>query len=253
MRIKLQIEYDGTDFCGWQLQANGRSVQGVLEAAAQAVFQRPVRIHGAGRTDSGVHARGQVAHADVETRLEPRVIRNALNAHLPPEVCIHGVEEVDPDFHARFSASSRAYEYAITQRRVAIGRQYAWLLHAALDGERIREAVDALPGMHDFTALSKRNEDVAHHRCLVFEARWMDDTDGSRFFMRANRFMYGMVRAIVAGLVDVGRGRRTPADFAALLASTDRRMTPALAPPHGLCLVDVRYDARERDIVTRGC
>ena len=249
-RIMLQVEYDGTDFAGWQLQPDERSVQGTLEQALESLFSQRVRVHGAGRTDAGVHALGQVAHFDMETHLDADTLRRALNSELPADVSIRDAREADTDFHSRFSASSRAYVFTVAHERVSLERRQQWIVYPEVDHVRIREAVRHLAGTHDFTAFSKYTPDQPHHFCHVFETDWAAGERISRFRIRANRFLQGMVRCMVGGLIQVGRGRLTSAQFGDILASRDRSRAPMLAPPHGLILTDVRYDETERAVVT---
>lgn len=248
-RYRVLLEYDGTDFLGWQLQGSGRTVQGEIEAALQRLFGAPVRVHGAGRTDSGVHATGQVAHFDLACRLDAVTMGKALNAELPGDICVLGAEIVDSEFHARFSASSRSYEYRIVDHRIALDRRRMWMLHAALDHDATRAAVDCLAGTHDFRAFAKYVPDLPHHYCHIFHAEWEHDRGTTCFRITANRFLHGMVRCLVGSLVLVGRHRLTPADFRDILASRDHRRAPMLAPAHGLVLTRVAYDPDERAIV----
>jgi tRNA pseudouridine38-40 synthase len=249
MRYKLTIEYDGSAFVGWQVQNNGRSVQGVLEEAVLALCGVPTRVHGAGRTDAGVHATGQVAHVDIEGNWDAGMVLRALNARLPDDVALHAVEEVDEDFHARFSASSRMYQYTIAHQRLALRRHTCWMLYGAVEHDAICQAVPALLGSRDFTSVSKFTPDLDHAWCHVFDARWESDGATSVFTIRANRFLHGMVRALVGGLVAVGRGKCSPAEFVDMLEVRDRSRTPMLAPPQGLVLTAVAYDAEERALV----
>ncbi len=248
-RYRLLIEYDGTDFVGWQLQPNGRSVQGEIELALQRLFQQQVRVHGAGRTDAGVHASGQVAHFDLHSRLDAETVARALNAELPNDVTIREAGEVDNAFHSRFSASSRSYDYTIVQERVSLMRRQQWILYSSLDHGAIREAVASLRGTHDFTTFSKHVPGMPHHFCHVFEAVWEHDRTENHFRIKANRFLQGMVRCLVGGIVHVGRQRITPQEFAAMLEARDRGRAPMLAPAHGLVLTRVAYDAEERALV----
>ncbi|MBE0642788.1 MAG: tRNA pseudouridine(38-40) synthase TruA [Bacteroidetes bacterium] len=245
-RFRVRIEYDGTDFVGWQLQPNGRSVQGEMELALQRLFQQSVRVHGAGRTDAGVHATGQVAHFDLHSRLDAGTVTRALNAELPLDITIRETVEVDPEFHARFTASSRSYEYTIVQERISLDRRQQWILYASLDHDAIRQVVDALRGTHDFTTFSKHVASMPHHYCHVFDASWESDELVSRFRIRANRFLQGMVRCLVGGIVHVGRQRITPKEFISMLAARDRGRAPMLAPAHGLVLTEVGYSEDER-------
>ena len=248
-RFRLLLEYDGTDFLGWQLQAQGRTVQGEMEAALQRLFRQPVRVHGAGRTDSGVHAAGQVAHFDLDCRLDGGTMLKALNAELPPDISVRESDVVEPEFHARFSASSRSYEYTIVYRRVSIDRRRQWSLFADLDHIAMNEATSCLLGTHDFKAFAKFVPDLPHHYCHVFSAAWEHDGEISRFRIRANRFLQGMVRCLVGGLVHVGRRRVTPDEFSAILRDRDRGRAPMLAPAQGLVLTRVGYDDTDRAFV----
>ncbi|MDX9759551.1 MAG: tRNA pseudouridine(38-40) synthase TruA [Bacteroidota bacterium] len=248
-RFRILLEYDGTDFLGWQLQARGRTVQGEIEAALRRLFGAALRVHGAGRTDSGVHALGQVAHFDLDTRLDAPTMGKALNAELPDDIVVHDTGIVESEFHSRFSASSRSYTYTIVHHRVAIDRRRMWALHTPLAHDDIRVAVESLRGTHDFRAFAKHVPDMPHHWCHVFSASWDTDGDITRFRITANRFLQGMVRCLVGSLVHVGRRRISPDDFHAILASRDRRRAPMLAPAHGLVLTGVAYDVDERAVV----
>lgn len=248
-RYCLTLEYDGTDFVGWQFQSKGRTVQGEIESVLQRMFGQSVRVHGAGRTDSGVHASGQTAHFDLACRLDAATMVKALNAELPADITARDCRIVEPDFHARFSASSRAYEYTIVDRRVSIDRRRQWSLFATLDHAAIREAVSCLTVTHDFQAFAKVVPGMPHHFCHVYHAEWETDGAYSRFRIKANRFLQGMVRCLVGSLVHVGRHRITPAEFVAILESRDHGRAPMLAPAHGLVLTQVGYDPAERAVV----
>ena len=248
-RIKLLIEYDGTDFIGWQTQPNGRSVQAAIERALEELFGTATRIHGAGRTDTGVHASGQVAHFDAETLLSPATIVNALNARLPEDVVVKRADVADDAFHARFSASSRRYTYRIFTGRSALLRRNHWLFYARLNLQEMQEAVNFLTGTHDFTTLSKYSDDSKHGFCHVFHARLEVEGSLYRFDITANRFLTGMVRSIVGGLAQVGRGKMTAQEFDARLQARNRTHAPQLAPPHGLTLEEVKYDKDEYEFI----
>ena len=250
-RFGLIVEYDGSDFVGWQFQSNGRSVQGVLEAALRALFFTDVRVHGAGRTDAGVHATGQVAHFDLVTTLDGNAMARAINAKLPPDVTVHTAKVTDRDLHSRFSASSRSYIYRIAHQRVSLARRTHWILRASLDHDAILATVPCLRGTHDFTAFSKNVPSMSHHYCHVFHAEWLPGESKTEFHIRSNRFLQGMVRCIVGGLVLVGRHRLSPDDFAALITSRDRSRAPMLAPAHGLALSEVGYDLDDRALIDR--
>lgn len=250
-RYKCTIEYEGTNFVGWQIQKNGRSVQEEIQKALEELFRTETRMIGAGRTDAGVHARGQVAHFDAETDLETWQIRNALNAHMPQDITIRTVDATPPDFHARFSASSRSYSYSIHHQRTSIERHTSWIVYPRLNHEAIQEVVRTLHGLHDFAAFAKQTPGLRNHLCYVFEANWEWSGERSRFFIRANRFLHGMVRCIVGGLISVGRGKLTVTGFREILERKEPTRTPMLAPSHGLTLEEVMYDRDEWEFVSR--
>ncbi len=250
-RIKLTIEYDGTDFVGWQSQQNGRAVQDVLENAASSLLQEPVRINGAGRTDAGVHARGYVAHFDTNSSLDLSTIHRGLNALLPEDITVHQMAEVDKNFHARFSASSRSYSYTISRRRISLDRKYVWILYYELDEDKIQQAVRLIRGTHDFTSFSKYSNDVEHCYCHVFDAQWDSLDDSFNFTIRSNRFLFGMVRIIVGTLVDVGRGKISLDEFKETFEKKERSALFTVAPVQGLVLESVRYDKNEYELVKK--
>lgn len=239
--IKAVIEYDGTDFSGWQVQRSERTVQQELLAALQELFQEQPRVTAAGRTDAGVHALGQVVTFNTERRLGLKSIRDGLNSFLPRDVRVLSCEEVEPDFHARFSATSRQYRYIIARRQRAVGRSYAWYCKYALDSGVIQECIPYLLGEKVFRAFSKRNPAEKHYLCDVMEARWEELDDEYLFSITANRFLHNMVRILTGTLVDVGRGRLQPSDIGRILESGDRHGAGFTVPARGLFLVSVCY------------
>lgn len=245
-RVLFTIEYDGTDFAGWQLQTNGRSVQGDIERALARITGTTVRVHGAGRTDAGVHATGQCAHADLATRLDTPTLVRALNAHLADDVVIVGARDVASDLHARFSASSRAYAYTVAHARTALRRRDAWHLPWHLDHDRVRAACATLVGSHDYTLVAKSVPDLPHGWCHIFESAWEEGDRFSVFRIRANRFLYGMVRSLMGMLVEIGTHRAPVTAIADLRDGRERKRLAGLAPAHGLVLTSVRYDPAER-------
>ncbi len=248
-RFMMRVEFDGTDFVGWQFQENGRSVQEVIEEALFTIVGMRVRVHGSGRTDAGVHATGQIAHVDLRTSLSAATLNKALHAYLPADVTIHAMEEVPQDFHARHSASSREYVYTISHRRVSLDRRRQWILFASIDHDAVRAAIEAFRGTHDFTTFSKYTPDKPHHFCHVFDICWETDGVTSRLYIKANRFLHGMVRCIMGALVLVGRRKLQAGDISRLLDAKDRSLAPMLAPAHGLVLERVNYDPEERAVI----
>lgn len=239
--IKLLIEYDGTNYCGWQRQENGRTIQAEIENVLTKVLQEPMNIVGAGRTDAGVHARGQVATFRTTSGLGISEIKNALNSLLPEDIVVHSVQEVPHEFHARYSARERMYSYLITQTPTALTRYYSWYLTYELSVDTMRWASGLIVGAHDFESFCKSNSGVDHYRCTVLAARWEQEGSQLRFTIRADRFLHGMVRALVGTIVDVGRGHTSLDEFLGMLGKKDRREAGPAAPAKGLVLEEIVY------------
>ncbi len=244
--FKLTLEYDGTAYRGWQRQADHRTVQAEVERALAAMTRHPVTVLGAGRTDAGVHALGQVASFRADTRLTPEAFLKGLNSLLPPDIAVRACDRVPQGFHARFDARSKVYRYHILNRedRGAVGRQYAWFIHRPLDAEAMRAAARALVGRHDFKAFESAGSPRAHTVRTITRAECEVDAAERRlrFTVEADGFLRCMVRNIVGTLVAVGLGRTDPAEVEEILLSRDRRRAGATAPPQGLFLVSVEYD-----------
>jgi len=244
-RFALGLEYDGTDFVGWQSQANGRSVQAALETAISRVADAPTIVHGAGRTDAGVHASGQVAHFDSAARRSSRQWLLGINANLPDDVAVQWVAEVPSTFDARRSALWRAYSYRIESRpsRPALSRRAAWWVREPLDCAAMTAAASYWLGEHDFSALRAANcqSRTPMRRFMGFRI----SRPPGRFELefRANAFLYHMVRNMVGVLVEIGRGRADATWARELLLGRDRRLAGPTAPPQGLTLVAVAYPA----------
>lgn len=240
--IKLTLEYDGSDFVGWQVQENGRSVQDVIERALAQILRERIRIVGAGRTDSGVHARGQVASFETESSLNCDQVVRGLNGVLPNDVVVLGVEEAAPRFHARYDALSRRYQYVIKRGATALSRKYCWVVKYNLDIALLKQCETELLGNHDFESFCRSNSTVAHHNCTILNASWSyADSSTLVFDVTADRFLHGMVRALVGTMVEVGRGYRQLEEFRQILEAKDRRKAGVAAPAQGLFLVEVNY------------
>ena len=239
--LKLVIEYDGTEFVGWQTQANGRSVQEEIEKVLAAVLQEPVSVMGAGRTDSGVHARGQVGSFTSETPMSAASVRSALNGLLPEDIYIASVEDMPEGFHARHSARERFYRYFISLTPSAINRRYEWHVKYDLHVAAMNRIAASLVGEHDFESFCKYAADVEHYRCTLLTSRWIESPGKLTYEIRGNRFLHGMVRALVGTMVDVGRGYTPEDSFPAIVEARDRRRAGMAAPPHGLFLEEVVY------------
>lgn len=239
--IRLILEYDGANFAGWQIQADVRTVQGELARALRIFLKEPVCPVGSGRTDAAVHALAQVAHFHTRTDHPPRRIQQALNGLLPPDIAVLAVEEAAPDFHARYSASSKRYRYRIRTTRSALDRTRVWSLYQSLDLEPMRAACRTLLGTHSFAAFCKQDPVPNNFNCHIIDCSWQCQGYERVFEIEANRFLRHMVRIIVGTLVEIGRGRRPPEDIASLLARGDRARAGPTAPAQGLCLVCVSY------------
>jgi tRNA pseudouridine38-40 synthase len=243
-RYKLLIEYDGTPFAGWQIQANGASVQGVLTAAIEAFCGERVHVQGAGRTDAGVHALGQVAHVDLAKDADPETVRDALNAHLRPHpIAILEAEIIAQDFDARFSATRRHYLYRIVNRRadLALERNRAWRIARPLDAQAMQVAARHLVGRHDFTTF-RAAECQAKSPVKTLDRLDVERSDDElRVAAVARSFLHHQVRSMVGSLALVGEGKWQPDDVERALAARDRSACGPVAPPDGLYLVKVDY------------
>jgi len=245
-RWKLTIEYDGTPFVGWQHQKNGLSVQEALERAVLGFCGETVRVHGAGRTDAGVHALGQVAHVDIERRTRPQTVRDALNAHLRPlPVAVLAAEPAPDNFHARLWARERAYRYRIVNRRapLALDRGRAWQVQKPLDEAAMHDAAQILVGRHDFTSFRASLCQARSPVKTLDQLSVVRDGDEIRVSARARSFLHHQVRNMVGTLKLVGEGKWTRDDVAEALAARDRAAGGPTAPADGLYLVEVVYPA----------
>ena len=238
---RLVIEYDGSEFHGWQVQRTHRTVQGEIETALKRLAHGPVRLAGAGRTDAGCHAAGQVASVNLTTRLTTERLRGALNALLPGDIKIVDVAEVEPRFHARFDAMRRAYRYVIEPRSIPIRRRYAWARSVEAGVTTLNEASRPLLGEHDFTTFSKQGSENAGPLCRVTRARWSGRHGRLRFDIESDRFLYTMVRRIVATVVRASESGTGARAIESALLARDRRAAAPPAPAHGLYLMRVRY------------
>lgn len=242
--IKLVIEYDGTDYLGWQVQPRGLTVQGVMEEKLSLLTGEAIRLVGAGRTDSGAHAYGQVAHFRTKTRMEARSIQKALNSLLPADIVIRKGEEVSDGFHARKSARNKVYEYHILNRdaRPALFRGYAWHVSQKLDLEEMKRSAQYLIGEHDFSCFRSVGTPTRTAVRRVKRIGWKRSKSGLiQFEIEGSGFLKQMVRAIAGTLVEVGKGKIRSEEFLAILESQDRKQAGPTAPAHGLFLKEVKY------------
>ena len=243
MNIKLTVEYDGTNYLGWQMQPNGPTIQSVLEQAVSTFLGVPTRVTGSGRTDAGVHALGQVVNFSCDQEPDLHRLRRGLNALTPEDISIKDVEIVAESFDARRDGRSRAYEYRILSRPSPspFYLNYAWHLHDSLDVRRMRKAIRCLEGEHDFSSFRASGCDAPHPTRTVYRTSLDQVGDLLVFTIEATAFLRHMARNIVGTLVEVGRGLREPQSFAELLEARDRTKAGPTAPPHGLFLMEVKY------------
>ena len=239
--IKLTVEYDGSDFSGWQVQPRQRTIQGEIEKALSHITQGPVRIIGSGRTDAGVHALGQVASFQTESTISLSAFDAGLNVLLPADVRIVRAEHVENSFHARRSAKRRVYRYCFAKEARVVGRQYAWYPRQVLSVDQLREASEPLLGEHDFTSFTKADDESEDHRSEILGIRWGESEDEVRFDITATRFFHNMIRIILGTLLEVNRGKLSRDDFIRILNAGDRTKAGPTIPPQGLFLVRVDY------------
>ena len=245
-RYKLTIEYDGSPFHGWQKQEDQPSVQGALERAARALDQAPVMVQGAGRTDSGVHALGQVAHIDLVKDIPADKVRDALNFHLKPDpVAVLEAECVDDEFHARFSAIKRHYLYRMIDRRapLTLDKGQVWRVPKPLDAEAMHAAAQALVGTHDFTTFRDAQCQAESPVKTLDDIRVMRLGEEVQITCSARSFLHRQVRSITGSLVEVGMGKWSPTYFKSVLDAAERSKCGPVAPPDGLYLMAVDYPA----------
>ncbi len=242
MRYFLDVAYDGTNYHGWQVQKNGNTVQAELEKALGRLLRRQVWVVGSGRTDAGVHAEQQMVHLDVEEPLDTETIQFKLNCMMPPDIAVKSIRAVQPDVHARFSALWRSYEYRIYKQKNPFLPKLCYVrMRAPLDVAAMNEAAALMLEWEDFECFSKVHTEVKHFRCNVKRAEWVEEDDRLIFFIRANRFLRNMVRAVVGTLIEVGEGRRSLEGFKEVLESRDRNQAGRSAPAQGLFLAKVEY------------
>lgn len=241
--VKLIVEYDGTSYAGWQRQPDQPTVQEAIETAIKQLAQMEVSVIGAGRTDAGVHALGQVVSFRIDKDWTPYEWTRGMNARLPKDITVRSAEIMPDDFHARYAAHGKLYEYRILNRpeRPAVGHAYVWHVHTALDDEAMQQAASMLIGTHDFTSfegtLTDNEDPICHLQQLVLTRQEVN----LRISTYADRFLKHMVRVIVGTLVEVGQGKRLPRDIPAILAAKDRTRAGRTAPPQGLFLMRVDY------------
>lgn len=242
-RVRLLLEFDGTDFCGWQVQSQGRTVQGVVEEALRQMQGGAVRLHSSGRTDAGVHARGMVAHFDPLRELPLAAYREGLNPMLPADVAVLDASFPDPDFHARFSARGKWYRYSLLQsdRRHPLLSRFSWQVRHPLDLDAMRQGAALFVGEHDFSAFRGTGCAARTTTRRIDRFDLVEEGNTLHWDVKGSGFLKNMIRIMIGTLVEVGFGRRQPEEILSLLASGDRCLSGRTAPPQGLCLQEVYY------------
>ncbi|MBL3654573.1 tRNA pseudouridine(38-40) synthase TruA [Fulvivirga sediminis] len=241
MRYFFEISYHGKKYHGWQRQKNAISVQQVVEDAMSLILNQSIVITGSGRTDTGVHCKQQFFHADLEQEIDTGKLRYNLNSYLPEDISINAIFAVNEEAHARFTATSRSYEYYVSKQKNPFYHDMSFIFVKPMDITTMNQAASLLIGEHDFESFSKVKTDVNNFWCNITEAVWMDHEEYYVFHISANRFLRGMVRAIVGTLFLVGSGKLSINDFQQIINNKNRRDAGAAAPPQGLFLTRVVY------------
>ena len=241
MRYFFQVSYHGRNYHGWQIQKNAISVQQVINESLTTIFGYPVKTIGSGRTDTGVHASGQVFQADFQEPIEEGDLRFKLNSLLPADISIDAVRGVKDDISARFDAVSRTYEYHIHFQKNPFLQYTSYFFRNDPDVKAMNESARVLLRYSDFESFSRVKTEVNHFQCNIERAEWVPKGTLLTFHITANRFLRGMVRAVVGTLLDVGIGRCSHQDFIHIIEAKDRKKAGRSAPAHGLFLTEVRY------------
>jgi tRNA pseudouridine38-40 synthase len=251
-RYKLKIEYEGTRYAGWQMQKGGKTIQGEILDACKDLFKKDqVDIYGAGRTDGGVHATGQVAHLDVETDLSLLRIKYGINDRLPPDICIINVEEVHPKFHARHDANARSYIYQISRRRTAFGKKFVWWIKDPLDIDLMNKAAKHFTGLKDFRYFTDEDGEQGSTKTEILHSEVHEFGDLLVFHVVGSHFLWKQVRRMTGVLVEVGRGKLKPEDIPSFFRIKTDIPAKLTAPPSGLFLERVYYRNEEVSYETK--
>lgn len=240
-RYFIYLSYNGKNYCGWQIQPNGITVQETIETKLSVLLRSNIHITGAGRTDSGVHAKKMIAHFDYHKKIELETLADKLNSILPNDIVIDKVIPTISTAHARFDAISRTYNYYITNKKNPFFNDLALIIHNPLNYQLMNEACKILYEYKDFTSFSKLHTEVKTNNCVIMKAEWQKKDDLWIFTIQADRFLRNMVRAIVGTLIEVGRGKLTLDDFRKIIKDKNRSKAGTSAPGNALFLVDVEY------------
>lgn len=242
-RIMLVVAYEGTNYCGWQVQPNGITIEEVLNRELSRILKEDIKVIGASRTDAGVHAMGNVAVFDTNARIPGDKVSFALNQSLPEDIRIQLSKEVAPDFHPRHCNTRKTYEYCIFNHKFEspIGRQFTYFVHRPLNIEEMQKAADQLVGSHDFKSFCNIHTHVEDMVRTIYECRIIKQNHDITIHIEGNGFLYNMVRIIAGTLIEVGSGLRKASDIEGILAAKDRETAGKTAPAKGLKLVEIQY------------
>ncbi len=241
MRFRLDLQYEGSDYCGWQIQPDAPSVESEIEKALAILLQENIDVIGCGRTDTGVHASFYTAHFDTDLLIDTGTLLYKLQKILPPSIAIIAITPASSDFHARFSAKSRSYIYRLIQQKDPFETRHAYLYLGKLNLELMNTSCKDLIGTHEFTAFCKGQPSTDHYRCTVTQAHWIQTSKGLEFRISANRFLRNMVRAIVGTQIDIGTGKMSLDQHQRILVEGRRSDAGKSVPAHGLYLSAVEY------------
>ena len=241
-RFKLTIEYDGSRYSGWQMQKGGKSIQGEIYDACRELFgTEKIDLYGAGRTDSGVHAIGQVAHLEAQTDLPLIRIKYGINDRLPPDICILNVDEVHPEFHARHDAIARSYIYQISRRRTALGKKYVWWIKDQLDTDKMNETAKCYTGLKNFKSFTDEDQEQSSTKVEIKHSAVITFGDLIIFHVIGSHFLWKQVRRMTGVLVEAGRGKLQPSEVLSFFRNRSDIPAKLTAPPSGLFLEKVYY------------
>ena len=242
LRYFIELAYNGTNYYGWQYQPDANSVQETLNMALSLLLKTKIDIVGAGRTDTGVHAKQMYAHFDIDSEVDAEQLVHRLNSFLPKDIVIYNIIKVSNDAHARFDATKRTYEYHIHTFKDAFEAEGSWLYQNTLDLNKMNAACQILFKHRDFECFSKTHSDVRTFNCVIFEANWKQQETKIVFTIAADRFLRNMVRAIVGTMINIGLGKINLDDFEKIIKSKDRGQAGFSAPAHGLYLTHIEYE-----------
>jgi len=241
LNYKLKIQYDGTNYCGWQIQKNAVTIQQVIFDTITVITKKKINLIGSGRTDTGVHALGQVANFIIDEKLDVYKFKHSLNAILPKDISIIDMKETSEEFHSRFDAQKRSYIYLVSKIKSPFYNNYSYYLNDNIDIDYLNELSKSLLGEHNFTSFSKKNTDVKNKNCIIYDIHWKEYQDKILFYIEANRFLHGMVRTIIGTLLFAQKNKWNKENIIEIINSEDREKAGEAIPAKGLFLFKVKY------------